>query len=197
MTNQLSNPSAETDLTGYQSTSSTMVRRNPSGGATAPDGAWVLEGTYTSGVNMLVNTDNMTVAANPGETWSAGLYVRSTGGTARVCRADIQWLDGANAVLSTVNGTTGQVTASGTFQQAKNEGAVAPASTARVRIRMTYVGAVVGDVAELDAWQLEQGATLPAYNPVTGGGVTDLEAVLLESGTGAVLLEDGTPVLVE
>lgn len=185
MTNQLSNPSVETDTTGYVTASATITRRTPAGGATAPDGANVLEQVYVSGTNMLVNTSGMTVPASPGQTWSAGVYARFTTGTARTFRCDIQWMDASDSVISTVNG--GTVTITGSFAQYKNEGAVAPALTDHIRIRTTYITAVAGETIETDAWQLEQGATLPAYNPVTGGG----------SITGELLLEDGTPLALE
>lgn len=101
-------------------------------------------------------------------------------------------MDASDSVISTVNGPT--VTITGSFAQYKNEGAVAPALTDHIRIRSTYITAVVGETIETDAWQLEQGATLPAYNPVTGGSTTN--PLLTEAGP-PVLLEDGTLLVLE
>lgn len=189
MTNQLSNPSFETDLTGYQTSSATLTRLGPVGDA--PDGSYTMQAAYTSGTNMLVNTNPQTVAAAPGDVWSAGAKARVSTGTARVFRVDVQFLDSVGTILSTVNAPT--VTATGSYQQFVNEGITAPASTATVRIRTTYVGAVVGDALEMDAFQLELGATLPAYNPVA---VLVTKPYLLESGAG-YLLETGLPYLLE
>jgi hypothetical protein len=189
MANSLTFPSIETDadLAGYQTSSATITRIAPAGGLVAPDGSSVLQAVYTSGTNMLVNTDPQTVTAAPGDVWSVGVFARFTTGTARGFHVDIQWLDSTNAVISTVQPSN--VTLTGSFVQFKNEGAVAPALTTHLRIRTTYITAVAGETIELDAFQIEKAATLPAYNPVTV-----LPAPLLTESGIPLLLESGLPL---
>jgi hypothetical protein len=189
VTNQLANPSVEdTDVSMYSAVgSSTFTRAAPSSGP-APDGLFIAQ--VLSGATGNMNLNTATVPANPGEVWSAGVMARFLAGTARLIRVDIQWIDAGAAVISTALGTGVPVNAT-TFTAYKNEGATAPALTVGVRIRLVYISTVSGDSYEADAFQLEQGATLPVFNPLAA-----YNALLDESGSGAILLEDGTPILI-
>lgn len=191
MANGLTNPSLEVnDVTMYSAVGSANIARAASGAA--PDGAFV--GQFTAGAsgNATLNT-LVPPVANPGEVWSGGIKARLLAGTARSIRVDLQWLDSGSAVLSSSLGTSVAIDPT-TFTQYKVEGATAPASTAFVRIRVVYLSAVAVDAYEVDCFQLEQGATLPAYNPVTSLVPT---ALTLESALGSILLEDGTMMFAE
>jgi hypothetical protein len=191
MTNQLSNPSVEVnDTSMYSAVGSASLVRASSGAA--PDGSFVAQVTSGASGNVTVNTLTV-VAANPGEIWSAGVKARFLAGTIRNIRTDIQWLDAGAAVISSALGSATAIDGA-TFTQYKVEGATAPALTVGVRVRIIYVSAVAVDAYEADCFQLEQGATLPAFNPATD---PTYDAYLLESGSGAILLEDGTPVLTQ
>lgn len=189
MTNQLANPSFETsDLSGYSAAGGGTLTQQASANAT--DGTSTLRNASTATGTLSLNSNAQTIAASPGQVWSAGIDARSHAGTARNIRVDIQWVDSGNVVLSTDLGTS--VLLTGSMVRQKNEGKTAPASTAGVRIRVSYLSTVSGDTYEADAIQLEQGATLPAFNPASGttGSIDG------ENGV-PIALEDGTILLKE
>lgn len=165
VTNILPNPSFETDTAGWTASggNQTTISRDTTAGG--QDGTANLKvTTVTGGTTHQIFSDWQ--AANPGSVWSAGAYLKRVGGAARNCRADVQFT--VNEVVESVNGS---VVASGTaYARSITEGAVAPAGTTLVRVRLAVVTPVAGDVHHFDAVQLEPSATLPAYGSTGGSG---------------------------
>jgi hypothetical protein len=120
-------------------------------------------GKVTSGASGTVTINSVaTVPAAVGEAWSAGGWAKWHTGTERNFRCDVQFLDATSAVLQTDLGNS-VATTLGSWTQSKSENAVAPASTAFVRIRFAFLSTVANDVGSVDAFQLEKSTSLPAY----------------------------------
>lgn len=127
----------------------------------------------TSTSNFSMNTN--WVPYTPGSPVSVGVGLRHKAGTARSCRADIQFGDVGGAVLSSVNG--GAVVPGSSWQTLANLNQ-SHATAVQVRIRFIALTPQVGDSVGVDAFQIEPSATLPAFNPVEGaaGGAVALES---------------------
>ena len=166
-TNTLTNPSFETDTTGWGSPGATLTRV----AAAAPDGTAYGHVACAADATCTLNTVGMRVAAAAGQVWSAAVSARYSAGTARSCRVDVQFLDAAYAVLRSDLGVTTATLLTGAWQRITNEvGTAAPTGTAWVQVRIQYLSSLTGDAFDADAGQLEHSPTVPAYNPVTGGG---------------------------
>jgi hypothetical protein len=89
---------------------------------------------------------------------------------------DIQFADAAGTVLDTVMGNAATpVIGSWTRSVAGNTTQVlAPAGTTQARIRLRYLQALVGEVVQVDAVQLEPMFPLPAYGNTGGSGTSSL-----------------------
>jgi hypothetical protein len=164
------NPSIETDLTGWINSSTNTSLTRITTDAQVGTACAAFTRTAASG-NIIMRSDGSTYPATEGEVWSCGVQTKVGSGTARTTRSDIRFLDSSNTDIGGKNGTN-LTTSSGAWQQATCEAATAPAGTAWVIHRIVYLSAASGDSVRLDAFQLEPGPTLPAYNE--GGGSVDL-----------------------
>lgn len=169
MANVLTNPSFETDTTGWTASSSgtTLTRITTDFVDGAACASWARASGATANMTLTINPTN-SYAATPGQVWSAGARIKLGGGTARQIRCDVLYYDAANANIGSTNGFGGEVTVDGTWQQIKIENVTMPALTAFASMRLVAIGAAIGDTVKVDNMQLEQGATLPAFD--AGGG---------------------------
>lgn len=115
----------------------------------------------TVNLNLFSNIGTEFVAS-PGQVWSVGAYVRRNAGTVRNLRLDLIFLDSGGVAVSSNLGTS--VAPGTTWEQRKTENYTAPANTAYIRIRMVGLSHTSGDAYDITGIQIEQGATLPAYN---------------------------------
>jgi len=174
VTNKLANPSFETNLNNWTAvTVGTALSRGTAG--TPPDGSAYMLMELGTGVPTALQATSEWVPTTPGAVWSAALYGMSTAGTPRVFRADIQWGDAAQ-LPTTTELDTAPPTATGSYVRTTNEGRIAPAGTAYVRVRAAYNAPAAGsaDSVRIDAVQLEPTATVPAYGSTGGSGTAAL-----------------------
>jgi len=100
-------------------------------------------------------------AIRAGEWYTASIHTRIAVGSA-TCRARIYWWDDNGGLVSSVTGTTTNLTtASSTFQRISVTG-LAPANAVRASALLLYVGAS-GNVVHVDAAMLSQGRFIPDY----------------------------------
>jgi hypothetical protein len=178
MANVIPNPSFETNTTGWTVSGGVVARvvgsaDDGSAYATMTDDG---SGTGTS-LNIFTTTTLPAMAASGGQTWSCGASLWWETGTQKQLRLDLIFLDNTDSAVSggSFNGIAQTVGTSG-WLRLKNENRIAPTIAApglpvvAARLRITGLSTATGDKYRVDSMQLEQGATLPAYNPVTGGG---------------------------
>jgi hypothetical protein len=173
-TNVLPNPSAEdgSGTTGWSS-SSTTTTFEASAQSGAPDGPNVFRLVAVGG-NMQMLSSSIS-PATPGSVWSARYRIKQISGSARTCRVDIQFLNDSNTVLDSFN--SGNHTTTTSWAEVTNETtATGPTGTTRVRVRCIVISAAASEEYHLDAVQLEQSASVPAYNPVHGAAATPVLA---------------------
>jgi hypothetical protein len=170
--------------TGWQEGASTQIGRAPT---PVLNGSWslTLRRLSTTGDAMAWHHDlSPPYLAAAGQVFAAAASYRART-TGRQVRVDLQWLDAANAVLSTTTGTSA-LDSTGAWTQVTVTG-TAPASTARVRVRYVAIAAVAGEDHYVDQMGLWTGAVVPAW---TLGANTrgDLQAVVatLPTGPGTV-----------
>lgn len=175
VTNKLTNPSFETNTTGWSATAVTTLTRQTTGGA--QDGtAYGQLANLGTATNNLSTWNNEWVPTTEGQVWTAAAYARLGAGTGKSFRVDLQFADAANVIVSTVQGTAITPTTGAWTRatHAETTGTPAPTGATQVRVRLIYVNALVNDVVHFDAVQLEPSAPLPAYGSTGGSGATAL-----------------------
>lgn len=161
MPNVLANPSFELDTSDWSANAGSSLRTM----GDAASGSAFLRVTATGTTNVTIFTGYY--PAEPGQAWSAGASLRNVSHAGNV-RVDIRFVGVALDEIAGGGGLGSNVAASSltAFTRLKTENKVAPAGTAYVRQRIVIVAPTAGATIDIDMAQLEQGATLPAYNPL-------------------------------
>lgn len=165
LTNRVSNPSAETNTTGYTvipGTGGTAALTNPV--ATTPFGTHVLQCTWSVASTTLGGGVYYDVAVVAGAYFSFGMgLVQSS--IAQTLQLQIEWRT-TSATISTANGIA-TAFAAGTPGSLKVEALLAPATATIARMRVISVtGGVVwpaGSSLQLDGLMCSQAQFLPTY----------------------------------
>lgn len=166
MTNQSTNPSFEVDLSDWvhaSGTAPTTARVNEQAYA----GSWsmLVTANATANTTMRHPVSGTTIPVSPGQVWSMGVRARWKTGTPKSMRCDLRWM-ASGSVESTSAGSnaTAQTPNTSGWTTLVQEGVTAPADAVGLRARIIAVSCVIGDEFYLDGFQVEQAATLPAYN---------------------------------
>ena len=160
--------SVETDTTGFLADQNCTIARIV--GQAAPDaGTASLQVTSTNGAVLIIASvlkGLSGVPVVPNQTYSASVAVKSGGNTASII-IQLQWYDGAGAVISTPASTN--IPSSPTVWTTYRISALAPsnAAFAAVRVRWTAVG--TGEVMYMDKWGLWQGQDTDWRMPLPTG----------------------------
>lgn len=158
--NLVTNPSFETNTTGWVTGSGTLVRSTAQSYTGSASGLYTTTAATPSS-NYVYQNPAMAVVA--GRTYTAQARVRMSTATPRALRLRLQFLDGSGVQVGTVavgdTATIGsawtRITATGT--------APAGAVTARFFVVNNDASVVVGDAWHIDAAMLEEAATASDY----------------------------------
>jgi hypothetical protein len=184
VTNLVSNPSAEVNLTGISATGGTPTRAaNPGGG----DGSWVVRVTYVAGSNAVAacgpfwGTASPDLQVTPGRAYFASVQP-VTLPAGRQARISIEWKDAAGALLGgTVTGVLS------TSLERRYVSGVAPATAVRATVTFYALGCAGGEYVEADACVFAEGPVVAGYFAPT---------VTLPGPTSAVVAAGGAALTV-
>lgn len=160
--NLCKNPDFGFSTTSYWTTSGATGTRSQFTG-NARYGVFSLARTVTSTAAALVVWDPTleTLPATAGVQYTCSAYVISS--TSRLARVNLEWRNGAGAVISTSSGSTVSTSSTpGTYVR-PTVTATAPANTATVRIQLEITNAVNGDTHYWSAVLLEAAGTTGNY----------------------------------
>jgi hypothetical protein len=158
--------SLETDASGWEAETNCAVSRQTT---VAEDGIASLRLRSTAGGNMsgmTTRTGVNPVTGIPGEFWSAIADFRSAV-SARTCKVFIHWINGADAIISSISSAGAADTTSGWTQQTIS--GIAPAGTVKVVVAVQVLA--TGGASEdhfVDKIQLRKG---PGTDWVIGGTI--------------------------
>lgn len=170
------NPSAEINLVGFAAVLASgtgLIAQSPGGFA----GSQSARVTFTSAVGVASGVSN-TFPVEEGKVYAIGGYFRAS----KITRVQpvVQWLNAAGAVIGSVQAGTQVVTAAAPVWGSAPRGPVtnitAPtgAVSARYTVRSvagtSYVAWTTGDWIELDAVQVNEGASLQTYTDGSTAG---------------------------
>lgn len=157
VTNLLTNPSIETNMTSWAATSGshTIARVTTQ----HYSGAACLASTTVTAGNTGALLSSNEPAAVAGTTYSFAFYAKAS--VTRNVTASIRWLDAAKSFLSLTSSTAVAVGSSGWVRLTVT--GMAPASTAYASVSFFMASAAIGDVLYSDAFYLGLSATIPDY----------------------------------
>ena len=159
-TNLITNPSFETNTTGYNNADCTLAR--------------ITTASYIGTASMSVTATTLgtgprvanepNVTANVGLPYIASVYVYNFAGNNREHRLDLRFFNAANALISTIVGTVTTINVGGGWTRLSTTG-VAPANTASVDLVLFIQlnNPSLSNVTYLDAVMIEQSSTLNDY----------------------------------
>lgn len=163
ITNLAANPSAETNLSGWQTYGGTggavtagQIATSPQTGTYAYRATWTTATASAAGIYYGTTTD----AVQPSTTYNFSGYVRPS--KAQSVQANIEWYNSANSLISRAGAVTTGLTAN-TWTRLSVSGP-SPAGTTWARITFyAPSGWNVGDTFDADGMMLTQGSTLYNY----------------------------------
>jgi len=161
--NQVSNGSFETDLTGWieliESGVTAATQQTTAEGKTVFGSLGSLEVDVTASTAANAAGRYQDITAAVGEVWNFEAWLKGSAFTNARMELFIQWLDGADAEISSAVATSSDV--GGSFVQLKLENQTAPASTAKVRVHVRVLVTTIGGTGKawFDLARAEKGAT--------------------------------------
>lgn len=172
--NLVTNPSFETNTTGWGSTGATTIARLVSGAATS--GAALLHSVVTGALpagNSLGHIQLGVGSVTPGLTYTAQVRVRMASATPRQARVAIRFYNAAGTTLLTTQGASTLIADTSSPFTTLSVTEVAPATASRVAILvLNGLALVAGDEFYIDSAIIEQTSSVASYfDGSTPGGL--------------------------
>jgi phage tail-like protein len=173
--NRVTNPSAETNTTGWTQGANTTVTRVTTqklfGAA-----AFQLAATAGGDVSMMTATGTGGMAVTAGKTYIASMYGYKPSGTVRQLRTDIYWYDAAGAQIgSPVLGVEIPLVI-GAWTARPSVAATAPTGATTAAMKVTAIAAGAGENNFFDGAMFEESGMGPYFDgstPMAGTSISD------------------------